>query len=96
MMRYTLAGFATLGTRQSRAVEVAGESATVGAETFVPKEFGKSSADLGNVIMYISPGQKVARWGGGCDLRSGISLATMYFSHTIALTHQINGFRGVC
>ena len=31
MMRYTLAGFATLGTRQSRAVEVAGESATVDA-----------------------------------------------------------------
>lgn len=31
MRRYTLAGFATLGTRQSRAVEVAGESATVDA-----------------------------------------------------------------
>ena len=31
MMRYTLAGFTTLGTRQSRAVEVAGESATVDA-----------------------------------------------------------------
>jgi len=31
MMRYTLAGFATLGTRQSRVVEVAGESATVDA-----------------------------------------------------------------
>jgi len=31
MMRYTLAGFATLGTRQSRAVEVAGERATVDA-----------------------------------------------------------------
>ena len=31
MMRYTLAGFATLGTLQSRAVEVAGESATVDA-----------------------------------------------------------------
>jgi len=31
MMRYTLAGYATLGTRQSRVVEVAGESATVGA-----------------------------------------------------------------
>ena len=31
MMRYTLAGFAALGTRQSRAVEVAGESATVDA-----------------------------------------------------------------
>lgn len=29
MRRYTLAGFATLGTRQSRAVGVAGESATV-------------------------------------------------------------------
>ncbi len=31
MRRYTLAGFATLGTRQSRAVEVAGESVTVDA-----------------------------------------------------------------
>jgi len=31
MMRYTLAGYATLGTRQSRVVEVAGESATVDA-----------------------------------------------------------------
>lgn len=31
MRRYTLAGFATLGTRQSRAVEVAGERATVDA-----------------------------------------------------------------
>ena len=31
MMRYTLAGFATLGTLQSRVVEVAGESATVDA-----------------------------------------------------------------
>jgi len=31
MRRYTLAGFATLGTRQSRVVEVAGESATVDA-----------------------------------------------------------------
>lgn len=31
MRRYTLAGFATPGTRQSRAVEVAGESATVDA-----------------------------------------------------------------
>ena len=31
MRRYTLAGFATLGTWQSRAVEVAGESATVDA-----------------------------------------------------------------
>lgn len=31
MRRYTLAGFATLGTLQSRAVEVAGESATVDA-----------------------------------------------------------------
>ncbi len=31
MMRYTLAGFTTLGTLQSRAVEVAGESATVDA-----------------------------------------------------------------
>ena len=31
MRRYTLAGFATLGTRQSRDVEVAGESATVDA-----------------------------------------------------------------
>ena len=31
MRRYTLAGVATLGTRQSRAVEVAGESATVDA-----------------------------------------------------------------
>ena len=31
MRRYTLAGFATLGTRQSRTVEVAGESATVDA-----------------------------------------------------------------
>ena len=31
MRRYTLAGYATLGTRQSRVVEVAGESATVDA-----------------------------------------------------------------
>jgi len=31
MRRYTLAGFATLGTLQSRTVEVAGESATVDA-----------------------------------------------------------------
>ena len=31
MMRYTLAGYATLGTLQSRGVEVAGESATVDA-----------------------------------------------------------------
>ena len=31
MMRYTLAGFTALGTRQSRVVEVAGESATVDA-----------------------------------------------------------------
>lgn len=31
MRRYTLAGFATLGTRQSRVIEVAGESATVDA-----------------------------------------------------------------
>jgi len=31
MMRYTLAGFTPLGTRQSRAVAVAGESATVDA-----------------------------------------------------------------
>ncbi|QXM18646.1 hypothetical protein [Methanoculleus virus Blf4] len=31
MMRYTLARFTALGTRQSRAVEVAGESATVDA-----------------------------------------------------------------
>jgi len=31
MRRYTLAGFATPGTRQSRVVEVAGESATVDA-----------------------------------------------------------------
>jgi len=31
MMRYTLAGFTTPGTRQSRDVEVAGESATVDA-----------------------------------------------------------------
>ena len=31
MRRYTLAGFATLGTRQSRTVEVAGGSATVDA-----------------------------------------------------------------
>ena len=31
MMRYTLAGYTSLGTRQSRVVEVAGESATVDA-----------------------------------------------------------------
>ena len=31
MLRYTLAGFATLGTLQSRDVEVAGESATIDA-----------------------------------------------------------------
>lgn len=51
MRRYTLAGFATLGTLQSRDVEVAGESATVDAtRTFVAADRVAAVEVLGGAL----------------------------------------------